>query len=69
MNLKEKFKKRILDDPTHSTAYIFSQTVRGMKMNQRVLRMAFDELVDPEDYARQDKEDIIRWLISEVIKK
>ena len=67
--MKEQFKKLKLKYPDLSDIMCYIKLVKGKRINQRVLRQSFDELVPKVDYVGTPKEQIIRWLMREIIKK
>ena len=67
--MKEQFEKIKLKYPDLSDIMCYIKLVKGKKINERVLRQSFDELVPKVDYVGTPKEQIIRWLKLEILKK
>ena len=67
--MKEKFEKLKLKYPYLSDIMCYIKLVKGKRINERVLRQSFDDLVSRSEYQGTPKESIIKWLIREIIKK
>jgi len=67
--MKEKFEKIKLKYPDLSDIMCYIKLVKGKRIKEKELRQSFDEIVPRSDYVGTPKEQIIRWLKLEIIKK
>jgi hypothetical protein len=67
--MKEQFEKIKLKYPDLSDIMCYIKLVKGKKINEKVLRQSFDDLVSRSEYQGTPKESIIKWLMREIIKK
>jgi len=67
--MKQQFEKLKEKYPNLSDCMIFVKMVEGKKITKFELRKWFDKLVPRTDYQGTPKEEIISWLIKEIIKK
>jgi hypothetical protein len=49
-------------NPFHSTIINFGRAVRGQNFASKVIAYWFNKLVDPDDYSRKDKKELMAWL-------
>jgi len=67
--MQEKFEKLKLKYPDLSDIMCYIKLVKGKRINERMLRQSFDDLVSRSEYQGTPKEQIIRWLKLEILKK
>jgi hypothetical protein len=67
--MQEQFEKLKLKYPDLSDIMCYIKLVKGKRIKEKVLRQSFDDLVSRSEYQGTPKEQIIRWLIREIIKK
>jgi hypothetical protein len=63
-SIKHRFDALQEKQPNHSTYINFSMAVCGQHYNPVRLRKAFNDLVDKEDYAPEEKRTLLQWLYS-----
>jgi len=57
--LEKTFNRLLEQNPDYSTMTCFNLAIEGKQYGKMKIRKAFNDLVDPEDYAPEDKEQII----------
>ena len=62
--MTEKFNTIQKRNPLFSSYICFAELVRGQKMTQRSLVRHFHNLVEKDDYAKNEEEEIIDHLMS-----
>lgn len=62
MSDRETFKNIIDSYPDHSSYICFAKLIKGKKWTHDKIRRFFNELVNPEDYAKEDKQFLINSL-------
>lgn len=67
--MKDKFEKIKNKYPNLSDIMCYIKLVKDKRIKESVLRKSFDELVSRSEYQGTPKEQIIKWLKNEIIKK
>jgi hypothetical protein len=52
------------DYPCSSTLVNFAGSVRGRNYTRDIIHRNFNQLVDKEDYSKDNKKEVLRWLES-----
>ena len=60
----DKFNKISADNPYWSTYTCFAETITKEELNKPLIMRYFNMLVDKEDYAKNEKEYVMRFLSS-----
>ena len=58
------FNKIIKQNPTWSSYLCFAKTIRIRNSKEKTIRFWFHKLVDPKDYAKDEKKIILRFLLT-----
>jgi hypothetical protein len=67
--MKKDFEIIQQKNPSFSSAMCFIKLVKaGGKWNRKLLFKWWNELVDKEDYAGREKEEIINWIEEEFVR-
>ncbi len=61
-SIERKFKLVEKHNSSWSSFICFANTVRGQRFSERKIRMYFNTLVDKEDYAMDEKGEILEYL-------
>ena len=61
-SIKRTFEKLSKQHPDWSTYTCFAETVYAQLLNQKIISRWFNKLVDKDDYAKKDKNDILTFL-------
>lgn len=65
--IEHKFASLQRDYPSHSSLINFVRAIKGQPVSQRRLAFLFSRLVEPDDYAKEDRREILRiWVLSEL---
>lgn len=67
--MKKQFEEIKIKNPNLSSCMCFVKLVKDKKITTTSLRFYFNTLVDKDDYKGSNKEEIIKWLIEEIIQK
>lgn len=59
---EKEFLEAVRLNPYWSSFICFAETVKGRGVSKRVIRRAFDRMVDKDDYAKADRNGIINFL-------
>lgn len=63
-SIRANFNELQKQNPGWSTYACFAKAVRGQNFNKRIIRLRFNQLVNPEDYAKEEKHKILAGLNS-----
>lgn len=63
-SIRAKFEEIQKQNPGWSTYACFAEAVRGQNFNKRIVRLRFNQLVNPDDYAKEEKHKILSYLNS-----
>ena len=61
-SIERRFRLVEKQNPCWSSFICFANTVRGRNFNEKTIRMHFNKLVDKEDYAVDEKNQILEYL-------
>jgi len=61
-SVRRVFKRIKAENPYWSSLLCFAEAVRGRNFSRRTILRNFNSLVDKEDYARDEKKEIIEFL-------
>jgi hypothetical protein len=61
--LKRIFSRIRSENPYWSDYICFAEAVRGRKFSRKTIIRNFNSLVDKEDYAKNEKKEIIEYLV------
>jgi len=62
-SLERRFRKIEKNNPRWSSHTCFAVAVRDQKFNKQTLARYFNKLVDKTDYAKEDKKQVVKYLI------
>jgi hypothetical protein len=62
-SLKRVFNRIRSENPFWSDYTCFAEAVRGRKFSRKTIIRNFNSLVDKEDYAKNEKKEIIEFLV------
>lgn len=63
-NIKSRYEKIATKHPLYSTYTVFAETIRNTNLTENSIRRHFHRLVDKEDYAKNEKPAVLRYLVS-----
>jgi len=61
--LQQRFEKIAGDKPRLSSYMVFAEAVQETGVSEDVIRRWFRKLVDPDDYAKNEAQGVIRHLV------
>ena len=62
--LKQRFKKIALKNPSMSSYMVFAETVSNSGLTEDIIQRFFLQTVDPEDYTENEVDDVLQYLVS-----
>lgn len=63
-SLERRFSNTVKRNPYWSSYTCFAEALAGQKFSKQTLHRWFQKLVDKDDYARQEKREILKHLIA-----
>jgi len=62
-SVKRVFKRIEAENPYWSSLLCFAEAVRGRNFSRRTIVRNFNALVDKEDYAKNERKEIVEFLV------
>lgn len=63
-DIKSRYEKIATKYPFYSTYTVFAETIRNTKLTEASVRRHFHRLVDKDDYAKNERPEVLRYLVS-----
>ena len=63
-SIERNFTKTVEKHPEWSSFICFSNTIMGAGFSEPRIKIMFDKLVDKNDYAKSEKKELIKFLLS-----
>lgn len=61
-SIEKRFQEIKKKNPYWSSLICFTHVIRGMKLNKQTIRRNFKKIVDKQDYEKNEKMEILRYL-------
>ena len=63
-NIKSRYEKIAGKHPFYSTYTVFAETIRNTNLTEASVRRYFHRLVDKDDYAKNERPAVLRYLVT-----